>query len=307
MFQTTLKRIIKSGLIGFYRNRFISLATIFIMTITLLLISSVFFARFVVTDTLAQMKGKVDINVYFTLSAPDEKILVIVNDVKKLPEVASVEYVTKEEALETFKENHKNDELTLGALEELGKNPFGGVLSIKARDTSQYDSIARFLEGGSSYIDQNPGLVDKINYRNNKAIIDKLNIITTGIEVWGNIISGIFVLISVMITYVTIRLAIYNFRDEISVMKLVGADNMYVRGPFIVEAILYGITATFMTIITLLPLTIWGTKKLVLYLGGISFYEYYTSHFFFLLFSLLFIATSVGAVSSFLAVRKYLG
>ncbi len=306
MIQTTTRRIFKAGLIGFYRNKFISLGTIFVMVITLSLIASIFFTRSAINTTLAQLKNKVDINVYFVVGAPEEKIKEVALAVKNLPEVADIQYTSREQALEEFKERHKNDELTLQALQELGENPLGAVLSIKAKDTNQYESIAQFLEGGSPYIAQNPGLIEKINYRNNKVIIDKLNIITDGISVWGQILAIVFMAISVMITFVTIRLAIYVFREEISVMQLVGADNLYIRGPFIVEGMIYGALAATITMLLFWPLSAWATAKTSDYLAGISFFDYYTSHFFSLYGILLLAGTSVGAISSYLAVRRYL-
>lgn len=306
MFQTTSKRIIKAGLVGFYRNRFVSLGTIFVMIITLSLIASIFFVRSAIATTMMQLKSKVDINVYFTVGAPEDKIEQVALAVKKLPEVDDAVYTSSEQALEDFKNRHKNDELTLQALKELNENPLGAILSIKAKDTNQYETIAAFLEGGSPFIQQNPGLIDKINYRNNKVVIDKLNIITDGISLWGKILSVIFIAISVMITFVTIRLAIYVFREEINIMQLVGADNLYIRGPFIVEGMLYGAVSAIITQILFWPLSVWATSHTVDYLAGISFFDYYTSHFFTLFFTLLITGMAVGAVSSYLAVRRYL-
>lgn len=301
----TIKRIIRSGLVGFYRNRFVSLGTIFVMVITLSLIASIFFARSAINTALTQAKSKVDVNVYFALDAQEENIKNLAEAVKKLPEVAEVEYTTREQALIDFQEKHKNDELTLQALKELDDNPFGAILSIKAKDTSQYESIAKFLESGT-IIQQNPGLIDKINYRNNKIIIDKLNIITDGISLWGQITAVLFIIISIMITFVTIRLAIYVFREEINIMKLVGADNMYIRGPFIVEGMLYGATASVITMILFWPLSVWATKHTLDYLAGISFFDFYIHNFFALFGGLLLTGIAVGAISSFLAVRRYL-
>lgn len=306
MFITTTKRIIKAGLLGFYRNRFISLATIFVMTITLFLIGSIFFVQDAVNKTLDQLKNKVDINVYFTTTAPDEKIISIKSAIEKQNEVASVTLKSKEEALADFQDRHQNDALTLQALKELGTNPFGAVLSIKAKETSQYEGIAKFLEGGSPLIQQNPGIIDKINYYQNKVVIDKLNTIIAGINFWGKVVSAIFVLVSAMIIFVTIRLAIFVFRDEISVMRLVGADNWYIRGPFIVEGVLYGIAAAFVTMLVYWPASVWATGHTVSYLAGISFYDFYAQNWFFIFFVLIASGVSLGAISSYLAVRRYL-
>lgn len=306
MISTTTRRIFKAGILGFYRNKFISLGTVFVMIITLSLIASIFFVRSAIDTTLSQLKSKVDVNVYFAVNAPEENIKEFSLQVKNLPEVESVEYTSREQALDEFKLRHKNDELTLQALQEIGENPLGAVLAIKAKDTNQYEVIAQYVEGGSEYLKQNPGLVEKVNYRNNKVIIDKLNIITKGVNLWGQILAAIFIVISVLITFVTIRLAIYVFREEISVMKLVGADNLYVRGPFIVEGMLYGAISATITMLLFWPLSAWATAHTLDYLAGISFLEYYTSNFFSLYGTLLLTGMGVGAVSSFLAVRRYL-
>ena len=306
MISTTTRRIFKAGILGFYRNKFISLGTVFVMIITLSLIASIFFVRSAIDTTLFQLKSKVDVNVYFAVNAPEENIKEFSLQVKNLPEVESVEYTSREQALDEFKLRHKNDELTLQALQEIGENPLGAVLAIKAKDTNQYEVIAQYVEGGSEYLKQNPGLVEKVNYRNNKVIIDKLNIITKGVNLWGQILAAIFIVISVLITFVTIRLAIYVFREEISVMKLVGADNLYVRGPFIVEGMLYGAISATITMLLFWPLSAWATAHTLDYLAGISFLEYYTSNFFSLYGTLLLTGMGVGAVSSFLAVRRYL-
>ena len=306
MISTTTRRIFKAGILGFYRNKFISLGTVFVMIITLSLIASIFFVRSAIDTTLSQLKSKVDVNVYFAVNAPEENIKEFSLQVKNLPEVESVEYTSREQALDEFKLRHKNDELTLQALQEIGENPLGAVLAIKAKDTNQYEVIAQYVEGGSEYLKHNPGLVEKVNYRNNKVIIDKLNIITKGVNLWGQILAAIFIVISVLITFVTIRLAIYVFREEISVMKLVGADNLYVRGPFIVEGMLYGAISATITMLLFWPLSAWATAHTLDYLAGISFLEYYTSNFFSLYGTLLLTGMGVGAVSSFLAVRRYL-
>lgn len=306
MLITTTQRIIKAGFLGFYRNRFISLATIFVMTITLLLIGSIFFVQNAVNLTLTQLKSKVDINVYFTTTAPDDKIIAIKNALEQQNEVASVVLTSKEDALLEFKERHQNDELTLQALKEIGSNPFGAVLAIKAKETSQYEGITKFLEGGSPLIQQNPGIIDKINYYQNKVVIDKLTTIIAGIDFWGKVVAGIFVLVSAMIIFVTIRLAIFVFKDEISVMRLVGADNWYIRGPFIVEGVIYGVLSGLTTYVLYWPLSMWATSHTEEYLAGISFFDYYADHWFFLLFVLVSSGVLLGAISSYLAVRRYL-
>ena len=243
MLQTTFKRIVKAGGTGFYRNRVVSLASLFVMTITLFIIGFLVFSQAVLTYTLRQIESKVDVNVYFTANAPEESIKSIQEALQKMPEVETVTYVTREQALFNFKERHVNEYIILEALQELGDNPLGAYISVKAKQSSQYETIARFLQGDSQLVKDNEEYIDNINYFQNKESIDRLSAIVNGVNRLGYALAVIFVLISSMITFNTIRLSIYIFREEIAVMRLVGADNLYIRGPFIVEGILYGLVS----------------------------------------------------------------
>jgi cell division transport system permease protein len=109
-----------------------------------------------------------------------------------------------------------------------------------------------------------------------------------------------------MIVYNTIRLAIFVYRDEIAVMKLVGASNMFIRGPFVVEAVLYAVVATIITLVLYFPATIWVTKKTVFFFEGMNIHQYYAQHFLTLAGYLLLSGVVLAVVSSLLAVRKYL-
>ena len=143
---TSLKRILRSGFVDFWRNSFVSLASVFVITVTLFVIGSLVFLRAVLDSSLTQLKEKVDINVYFVTTAAEEDILGIQTSLEQLPEVAVVEYVSRDQALAKFRERHENDQLTLQALDELNDNPLGAVLNVRAKDPSHYESIARFLE-----------------------------------------------------------------------------------------------------------------------------------------------------------------
>ena len=223
-----------------------------------------------------------------------------------MPEVETVTYVTREQALFNFKERHVNEYIILEALQELGDNPLGAYISVKAKQSSQYETIARFLQGDSQLIKDNEEYIDNINYFQNKESIDRLSAIVNGVNRLGYALAVIFVLISSMITFNTIRLSIYIFREEIAVMRLVGADNLYIRGPFIVEGILYGLVSTLITLFLFWPATVWVSNVTADFLGGFSLAGYYFSNFFYIFFIVLGTGVALGAVSSFLAVRKYL-
>jgi cell division transport system permease protein len=248
----------------------------------------------------------VDVRIYFTTDASEDQI----NDVKArivaLPQVKTVTYTTREQALEDFRTKHAGDQLTLQALDELGTNPFGASLSVVAKDTSQYQAIADQLSSDSGLLGGSQASVDKINYYQLKDSIDKLNNIIGWTNTVGFWLTMVFILMSCMIVYNTIRLAIFVYRDEISVMKLVGASNMFIRGPFVVEAILYAFTATVVTLIIYWPATIWVTKKTVFFFEGMNIHSYFTSHIFQLIGLLLLSGMVLSVISSLLAVRKYL-
>ncbi|HJO90022.1 MAG: permease-like cell division protein FtsX [Candidatus Pacebacteria bacterium] len=302
-----LKRIIKSGFVSFWRNNVVSFASILVMTMTLFVLGSILFVGATLDASLNQIRDKVDINVYFVTEAPEEDILALKRSLESLSEVASVEYVSREQALERFRSRHENDQLTLQALDELGENPLGANLNIKAKETSQYEGIAEFLgnESALSTVDDIP-IIDKVNYFQNKNAIDKLSEIIDSSETFSLIIIAILVIASVIITFNTIRLAIYTSKDEISVMKLVGASNSYIRGPFVFEGIMYGIVSALITLILFYPLTIWLGPLTENFFSDINLFDYYVDKFSKIFFIILGSGVLLGAVSSYLAVRKYL-
>lgn len=306
--KTTLtRRIVTAGLRGFYRNRTVSLSSIFILTITLSIITAFYLFHAIFAYTLDQVTEKVDVRIYFTTDATEEQIGDVKARLMGLPQVKSVTYTSRDQALTEFREKHIGDQLTIQALDELGTNPFGASLSVVAKDTSQYQAIAEQVSSpDSGLLGGASGSVDKINYYQLKDSIDKLNNIIGWTNTVGFWLSMIFILMSCMIVYNTIRLAIFVYRDEIAVMKLVGASNMFIRGPFIVEAILYALSATVVTLAIFYPATIWVTKKTVFFFEGMNINAYFLSHFFQLAGLLLLAGVVLAVVSSLLAVRKYL-
>lgn len=305
--RTTLtRRIVTAGFRGFYRNRTVSLSSIFILTITLSILTSFYLFRAIFDYTLDQVREKVDVRIYFTVDATDAQIVDIKSKLLGLSQVKSVDYTSREQALSDFKTKHEGDQLTLQALDELGTNPFGASLSVVAKDISQYEAIAQQLTSGSQLLGGSSGAVDKINYYQLKDSIDKLNNIIAWTNTVGFWLSMVFILMSCMIVYNTIRLAIFVYRDEIAVMKLVGASNMFIRGPFVVEAILYALVATVITLGLFYPATIWITKKTVFFFEGMNIHQYFIDHILSLTGFLLLSGVVLSVISSLLAVRKYL-
>ena len=300
------KRIARYGLIGFIRNGFVSLAAVLIMTITLFVLASVVIFGAALQSTLEQLTENVDVTVYFLADAPEKDVMDIKTSLEALPEVALVTYTTSEEAFAAFRERHKNDRLTIQALDELEDNPLGASLGVRAKQTSQYESIAAFLESRQALGDSVGASIDKVNFSQNKAAIDRLTTIIQTSERVGYVVALILALSSLLIAFNTIRLAIYTARDEIGVMNLVGAGHWYVRGPFMVAGILYGVVSGLLVLLFLYPITLWLGPGSERFLGTFNVFTYYTSSFFLLFLIIMGSGVALGALSSYLAVRRYL-
>ena len=306
MLWTSIKRVIKAGTVSFYRNGFVSLSSVFIMTITLFVIGGVIFLSVLLSASLEEIKNKVDVNVYFLTSASEEDILALKKVITKLPEVRSIEYISREQALLNFKKRHERDELTLQALQELPDNPLGAVLNIRAKEPSQYAGIADFLKDEGALSANSAPIIDEVNYYDHKAAIDKLSNIIRSARTLGLALALLLVVASISIAFNTIRLAIYISREEIGVMRLVGASDKYIRGPFVVSGILYGVCAALITLALFYPLTYYLGDATENFFSGLNVFRYYVAHFgeFFLIIAGSGIV--FGALSSFLAVRRYL-
>jgi cell division transport system permease protein len=304
----TTKRIFRAGMLNFWRNGFVSLASVLMMVFTLFTIGLAVFSGVILGTTLEAFRDKADMNVYIVSSATNDAVAALQAQVAALPEVASVTYTTSEQALAAFRERHQNDQLTLQALDELGQNPLEASFSIKAKDISQYGAIADFLQQQQALSAGSPQIIDKINYFDDthRAAIDRLAQITDSAKWIGLVIIAIFIAATVAITLNTLRLAIYTSREEISVMRLVGASQWYIRAPFLVEGVLYGSLAALATLLIFYPLTWWMGGATANFFGGINIFYYYLSHF--PLFFLLIAGSGVllGGVASLLAVRRYL-
>src|ERR1700733_15134088 len=181
MNKVTIKRIFRAGFLSFWRNGFVSFASVLMMTFTLFTILLAIFTGVILNTTLQQFRDKADMNVYFTTDAPEDQILALQKQVNALPEVASTQYVSQADALANFRELHQDDQLTLQALDELGGNPLGAVLNIKAKDINSYGSIANFLQGQETLTTGQPQIIDKINYfdQQHQDAINRLAQVTT--------------------------------------------------------------------------------------------------------------------------------
>lgn len=305
MFFLNLKRIFKSGFVNFWRNGVVSLSALFVMIITLLIISSVLFGSALLDHTLNELKDRVDVNINISTNVIEDQVFALQKQIENLPEVALVEYVSADKALELYKERHADDQKILSALEELNDNPLGAVLNIKAKEPSQYESIQLFLEQNYPQ-GQVDSVIENVNYARKKEAIDSLNLIINAAEQFGLLLTIVFVVLSVVITLNTIRLAMYISRDEIRVMNLVGADHGYISGPFLVTGSMYGIVSAIFVLVALYPISFYIGPKISPIFFDLNIFSYYVNNFgqFFLILSASGIL--IGTISSFLAINRYL-
>ena len=310
MIWTNTKRIFRSGFVDFWRNGFVSLSSVLVMIITLSVICSLILTNVVLKSSLEQIKNKVDIDVTFVTAAQESDVLAVKKSLEALPEVESVAYVSSDQALQNFQNKHQNEQTTLQALNELGSNPFGATLEIKTKDPSQYAGVADFLQNdntlSASSGSTTQSIIYQVNYYQNKDAIDRLTLFINSGEKIGLVLTIALILISILITFNTIRLAIFISKDEISVMRLVGASGKYVRGPFVVSGILYGILAGIITLIIFWPVTYYLGPKTVNFFGNVNVYSYYRQSFGKIFLIIMGSGIVIGAVSSWLAVRKHL-
>jgi len=305
-FWLNFRRVSRYGVAGFVRNGFVSLAAVLIMSITLFVVAAIMIGSAALSATLTLLTEKVDVTVYFVAEAPEQEVLDMQRSLSALPEVAQVMYVSREQALADFRERHKNDQLTLSALDELGDNPLGASLEIRAKETSQYESIARFLEAQQTSGAGAGTSIDRVNFYQNKTAIDRLtNIIETTRRI-GLVAALLLGFASLIIALNTIRLAIYTARDEIGVMNLVGAGRWYVRGPFMIAGVLYGVVSAVVVLLILYPVTFWLGGPSERFLGNFNVFTYFTDTFPLIFLIVMGSGIALGALSSYLAVRRYL-
>lgn len=302
---TSFKRVVRSGFIGFWRNAFVSFTAIFIITVTLLVVGASILFKQTLTASLEQIQNKVDINVYMVTTANENDVLALKKDIEQLPEVKEVVYTSREDALAQFRARHENDETILSALEELDDNPLGASLSIRAKETSQYEGIAAFLKNHQQNEPPDAPLIQRANFNQNKAAIDKLTSIIASVQRSTYIATLILVLASVLIAFNTIRLAIYTSREEIQVMRLVGASNMHIRGPFVVEGIMYGAVSGILSLLILYPVVHWLQVPISSYFQ-FDILNYFVTQFPYLFLVLVGSGIVLGVVSSTLAIARYL-
>lgn len=298
---TTLYRIIKYGFQSFLRNGWQSIPTLSVMTLALFVFLNLMVFNVLTSNALILLRDKIDISVYFQSSAPEDDILKLKRSLESLSEVKNVQYISKSEALANFQERHKDDVTISQALNVLDENPLSASLNIKAGDPKDYPVIASYLNG-----DNFKPIVDQVTYNQNQIVINRLASMVDTAQRTGIALTVILAIIAVLVTLNTIILTIYSSRDEIGVMRLVGAGNKFIRGPYIVQGILYGVLASVISLIIVAPLIYLAAPYVRILMPEINLQAYFYNNLLTLLGYQLLFGTTLGTVSSVIAVSRYL-
>jgi cell division transport system permease protein len=299
----SLFRAFKYAFKDFWRNFWLSLVTITVLVLALLSLNILISLNVISTRIISSVEDKVDVSVYFKPGTEIAKIDNFQTMLKGLPEVKSVEFVSKDIAYETFKTKHADDPNIMAALKELEKNPLVDAVTIKGRTIDDYNKIIAVI--GQP---ENSEIIKFQNYTDHQKIIEKMGSISAKVEKISLVLTIVFALIAVLIVFNAIRVMIYTHKDEIIVMKLVGANNRFIRAPFIMESLLFSVFSLALTVVLLYAVLGALSPYLVSFFNTYDFdlILYYNENFA-VLFGLQFIfVLLLNAISSGIAIGRYL-
>jgi len=300
---TNFFRIVKFAFNDFSRNKGISIAAIFVLAVAIMLVTGLCFFQGIAGYLTSQIQNKIDIAAYFKEEAQEEDILTIKEEILSMsPNVKNIEYVSKEQALADFNEKHKDNPVLARALEEVGDNPFLPSLNITTNgDPLQYEQVANVLQT-SDFSE----LIEKVDFSQKKDTIEKVFSITKTINIFGVLAGAVLIIIAMLVVFNTVKLAIENSKEEISTMKIVGASDWFVRGPFIIQGVIYGVIAFLISILLSGLFAFVLSPKLSVVLPGFYLLHYFLTNLWFFVLIQLGFGVAVGVASSFIVVKKYL-
>ncbi len=302
----TFERIVKNGFVGFGRNIWLAIAAIAMMAITLTILLFAVVANSTFRHTISEITSHIDVSVYLKDSVTEAQRNQLIGKLKKTDNVKSVSYTSKEQALLTYEKQNANNKDLLAAISQTD-NPLPASIVIKPIDPNKLESLKAFLDKPEVQALQS----DPTSYSGDrKAAIDKITSATHFFEQAGIVGIAIFVVISMLIIFNTIRMAIFNRRDELVIMRLLGASTAYIRGPFVVETMLYGAVAAIISLIVCASLFAIASSTLQassLGLLDITYSsDFFKAHLWEILTAQITIGILIGAASSTVATRRYL-
>ena len=269
----SFKRIIYLGYRGLVGDGGQIFATIFILTVAILLASSLFLSGRVSQFLINSLESKADISVYFQEIALEEDILQARDELEKMPEVKEIIYISKDQALEEFKARYADNLVLMDSIRELGGNPFLASLRIQAKNPNQYQAIADYLDSLNL-----ADIIEKVDYSQRQNVIERIFSITSFLGKTGLSFSLILAVIAILITFNTIKLAIYNYQEEVKIQRLVGASNWFIRGPFLAQGAIAGIISALISLLVLFFIAWLFSPKVQVFLPDLNILKMFWSN-----------------------------
>jgi len=297
----SLFRAIKFSIQDFYRNIWLSVVTIIIIVLALFSVNMLLTVKVIGNTAISAIKDKIDVSLFLESEAKEDDILALKATISNLSQVDSIEYISKEMALEDFKEKNKSNPELLESLKQLGKNPLTPTLVIKPKDIDNLDELIANLNKI-----ENP-IIESRNFTNYKLMLSKINGITDKVSQAGILVSLIFIFITLLVVYNSVRVAIYTHKTEIAVMKLVGASNAFVYMPYIFSALIYTIFSLLFLMLIFYPfLTILQPYLATFFIGyNINIVNYFTYNALEIFGLQFLVASTINIGASLIAVKKY--
>ncbi len=295
-------RVVTTGARNFTRNMWLSMAATAVMTVTLTIVLVSFISNSALTSTIKGVTNKIDVSVYLNDNITSDQLTGFENQLKADPNVVKVTYVSKAQALATYQSENANNQKLLQAISETD-NPLPASLEIKTKDPKNLTSVIAIIgQPANAALQSDPPSYSGTN----KVTIDRIVHAADFFKNGGTYASILFIIISVLIIFNTIRMAIFTRRDEIEIMKLVGATKWFIRGPFLVEAAMYGIIAAVIALILAYTLVLGGAPKLASYIDVTSTIQIFKDYPILVIGGELIIGIAIGCFSSLLAMSRYL-
>lgn len=296
----SLRKTFKNGWDNFWRQGFLTFATALVIFIAVILGTGLFFFQGGVSYLTQQLQDKIDISVTFKAGVERDTILGIRDNLLTLDQVKKVDYISSEDAYNAFVTAHEGDQY-MEALSLLGTNPFLPSLRIQTKEASQYKEVSEYLAK-----DEYKDLISEVNDYKRGVMIEKLNDLTKSVQILGLSLTLFLSLIAIIITFNTLRLSIYSQKEEIEIMRLVGAKNSFIRGPFLVQGGLCGFFASIISFMLLtIVLFIFNSQLTALFMG-FDCLSFFKANILGVILLELIVGVGLGLLASYFAVRKYL-
>lgn len=299
----TLLRMMKTGFRNLFRNAWLSIAATAIMVVTLVIVAFFAFSGLFLQNQLTAVREKIDLTVFLKDEATPDQVEQLKASIRVMPNVKEVKYVSKNDALERLRNSSKDGEQVAKTAEEYG-NPLPASLEVRTETLDNLDSLNNQIKNDSSATIVASTSNDDSDIR--RKVVDRIVSISRGVSRVGTVISVAFLLISLMIIFNTIRMAIFTRREEIEIMKLVGATNWYIRGPFLIEGAMYGVIGATIAMAIALPLINAAKPLFTSYFNASDVVTFVTDRIFLVTLAMYTLGIIIGVLSSFMAISRHL-